>query len=201
MSENDKGVDRGEGGDGKRGLSSNVPNMWKKYYVEPSGWATSFTKVSRNLLNMALACLVLSIFYGWSLDFTSLLFLENQSSIEANLKTHHGQYRFVTGGKSSTPRVCVIEISTSQSPLCTSAVRAMAEYGSKFDGQPATAWLHPKYGIVKIVVASSTVLTLDDIKTDVLKTFWKLLALLLLAFLFFTASIIRQIYIVRKRGQ
>lgn len=174
--------------------------MWEKFFVEPSEWAKSFTKVSRNFLNFGLACFVLSIVYAWSVDFVQLPSSENTDSIEAELQAREGTYQFITGGKSSTPRVCVIERETKNSPLCTSALGGMKNYGSKFDGLPATAWTHPKYGVVKVVVASSTVLDIRDIESEASSAFQKFAALLFFATLSIAISIARQIYLLRKRG-
>ncbi len=126
--------------------------IWFRYFVAPRAYAKKATTISLNILNVALASLIVGLFaYGPHATQYDFAFRDLSSDYLASLSTRSGTYSFVTGGKSTTPRACVVEPSTgkelacSSEPLVAHAVEAAAY-------KAAVAWIDPDYGEVRITL-------------------------------------------------
>lgn len=181
---------------------SRNPKVWFKYFVEPRHWAERYTVISRNILNVGLAALILAlVLFGESLSRFSYAFRPLPSDYLTRLEQVDGLYAAIGGGKVSTPRICVEDRKTKVQLACTTS-SWFTRKSPDFIGKEASAWLDSSEGIgvVRIVVEGEEILSPGLIQQhlqDGIRKFGYLLAVFMVCFVF---AIYRQRLLLKKRN-
>lgn len=178
-----------------------MTNYWRKFYLAPASYAEQYTRWSRNILNIGLAALICSVFYAWHLPYIGFAFSSAPETYFSNMKKYDGIYRFVSGGKSSTPRACIIDEVKKTEIICTSAFDAMSSSGYLHGGKRAHALVEKDIGIVKLVVDGEDFLTPNSLQHYLRINIKKCLWLIAIFLLTSSISIFRQWLILNKKDQ
>lgn len=156
--------------------SEELPKFWFRYFVAPSEYAKKATAISRNILNLGLASLIVALLgYGPHVSQYDFAFRDLSSDYFASLSTQSGDYKFITGGKSSTPRGCVVESATEKELACSS--EPLFSHAMDADAT-ATAWIDPQFGVVRITLNDLEVLAPKAIQSRLrngILAFWGLI--------------------------
>jgi hypothetical protein len=170
-------------------------SIWYRYFVEPKAYARDATAISRNILNVGLASLIVGLFaYGPHTTQYELAFRDFTNDYLESLSTRSGNYSFVTGGKSSTPRACVVESATGKELACSSG--PLVSHPMNAEAETAVAWIDPQYGVVRMTLGDLEIVAPNAIQTRLRNGIMIFLGLICVFLACLTIAIYRQVSLV-----
>lgn len=140
------------------------PRIWYRYFVAPSIYAKKATAISCNIFNLGLASLIIGLFVGGAhVAHYNYAFRDLTDNYLDTLSRRSGEYRFITGGKSSSPRACIVDTASGKELACSGELFRYPPENSK--AHVGVAWIDPDYGVVRITVDALEVVSPQEIQT------------------------------------
>lgn len=170
-------------------------SAWIRYFIEPGTYAKKATAISRNILNIGLTSLITGlIIYGPHVSQYQFAYRDLPSDYLASLSTRDGGYRFITGGKSSSPRYCVVDPISGKELACSGKPLGSSPSGAEKNF--AVAWIDPQYGVVRITLNDLEILSPTDIQARLRKGIMNFGGLFFVFLACLTIAIFRQVSLV-----
>lgn len=175
--------------------------IWKCYFSEPLAWGRGYTALSRNLLHLGTAGIILNLFfpaYFWTLVFSwDFAFLDIPKSLSGAPEFAYieGVYKYKYGGKSSWPAVCIESTATRKIIDC--APRRVLIHGLiGQQGKPAQGYSYPQIGLIELVVDGHAAISANEAQNFFQSEIYKSIGLILWTVAMYGLAFARQYQLV-----
>lgn len=170
--------------------------VWRKYFVDPAAYACDYTRWSRNFLNLGVIALCVSWFFIPFISDIRFAFSEISENQVLGLTRVDGEWLYI-GGRNSM-RAGIVVPGTEQ--FLAYADPFIAQPGPHSIRKPASGYVFPDRGIVRMDVEGVTVVAVSQIQAHLRRRIYAFVALVGFAVVMFVTSAARQFQLVKHQG-
>ena len=125
--------------------------------------------MGENIFKIGLVVFIVGlIMFGESLSRLNFTRIEPNQEYSKGLVVIEGEYVAISGGKSSSPRICIKDAISDELLGCTFLQKSFSRRSPDFNGKKAVAWVDVNngIGIVKLIVDGEEVLNPASIQQE-----------------------------------
>lgn len=166
-------------------------SLWRIYFSEPSRYAKSETRISRNLLNLSIGAALLSVIFAGSLFQLEFAYANLPESLPSIGQLHTGTIKATRVGYLQTG-LCLMSNSSRQRGPCL-----RYGYGNpSLREKSASGYFVPRVGLIELNIDGHVVAPATDVQDDIKSDIQVFVMLWIFAIAMLVAAILRQIGVV-----